>query len=539
MVKVHPEHAPMAYQLTLRHPAGELRLGLDPGQSIREALDGTEWRVRAACGGSGTCGACLIRLESGQVTPHTVAEYLKLDAESRSQGIRLACQVRLLGDAVAVLDEPAPPSPWKSLPVEDLIAAPGARPELVEQVYGVAVDLGTTHIRVALWDRKTGRRIATRRGPNPQGDFGADVLNRLEAARANPVRAHELATLARDAIVNAVRDILARDVGEVSPMLAEIGQVLVVGNSAMLALLSERGAAALLDTDSWTTAIDCQPRDPDTWRTGWRMPHADIVLAPPLAGFVGSDLLADLIACDLTRTPGALLLDLGTNTEIALWDGNILRVTSVPGGPAFEAVGVRHGMAAEPGAIRQVTRADGGYRFSVIGGGPARGYCGSGLTDAIAALRADGRVKPSGRFAEPPGPDGFRLDPDNPRSAVTGIDIDAFQRAKAATAAAMAVLLDDAGLAWADLDRLVVCGAFGRHLDIGNAQALGLLPSIDPARVELFGDAALAGCETALLDPERLARLVAPPPVRFMNMALVIDFDARFIGQLRLMPLAP
>jgi uncharacterized 2Fe-2S/4Fe-4S cluster protein (DUF4445 family) len=519
---------------------GEFLFRYSAGDSVRDILDTTDLRVRAACGGTGSCGACVVRLSQGEANPHTLAEYQKLTAEERQQGVRLACQLRPKGDAEIRLDHPAPPSHWKSIPAEDLAPPPGRLPNLERHIYGVAVDLGTTHIRVALWDRKRGQRIATRRGPNPQGVFGADVLNRLDAARARPERAAELARLARAAIVQAVRDILARDVGEVTPMLAEIGQVMLVGNTAMLALLTGRGGEVLLAPDNWERAIDCRPEHPDAWQAQWYMPNAAIALPDPIAGFIGSDLVADLIATRLMDgPPGSLLLDVGTNTEIALWDGRRLLVTSVPGGPAFEGVGIRFGMAAEPGAICRV-RATAGPTFAcdTIAGAAARGYCGSGLADAVAVLLGAGVLKPSGRFAVAPGPEGYRLDPANPRSALTGGDVDAFQRAKAATAAAMAELLKLAGLGWRDLSRLVVCGAFGRTLDVTHAQAVGLLPAITPDRIELLADATLAGCERALL-AEQGERLFARINglAHAVNLSLIEGYDNGYIENLRLRPI--
>lgn len=527
--------------LSVHSVAGTHRIEVVEGQSVREALDATELRVRAACGGTGACGACVVRLIGGEVSPPTVAEYMKLAPDERAAGARLACQLRLRSDAEIQLDQPAPPSPWKSIAPENLEAMTGRLPELQSHIYGVAVDLGTTHIRVALWNRQQGKRIATRYGPNPQDAFGADVLNRLEAARARPGRAVALAKLARTAIVQAVRDILARDVGEVTPMLAEIGQVFIVGNTVMLALLTGRGGDALVDPAHWQRPIDCRPPDPAAWRAQWSMPHAEIVLPDPVAGFVGSDLVADLLATGLIDGPaGALLLDVGTNTEIALWDGQRLRVTSAPGGPAFAGVGIRHGMPAEPGAIRAVRLVGDRCVCETIGGGAARGFCGSGLVDAIAALVADGKIKPSGRFAVPPGPEGYALDPDNPRTAITGIDIDLFQRAKAAAAAAMAQLLVQAGMVWGDLRRLCVCGAFGRALPVGRAQAIGLLPPVDPASIELHADASLAGCEQALLSrygERRFAELTAK--IEAINLARESDYEDRYLDHLRLRPMAP
>jgi uncharacterized 2Fe-2S/4Fe-4S cluster protein (DUF4445 family) len=525
--------------LLIHSATGEQRLEVATGQSVRDVLDVTELRVRAACGGTGTCGACVVKLIGGDVSAPTVAEYMKLTPEERAEGTRLACQLRIKGDAEILVDQPAPPSHWKSIPPENLITPTHHQPGLPAHIYGVAVDLGTTHIRVALWDRKRGKRIATRRGPNPQGAFGADVLNRLDAVRDRPERAAELAKLARTAIIQAVRDILARDVGEVTPMMAEIGEVLIVGNTAMLALLTGHGGADLVDPAYWQQAVDCRPPDLAAWQALWFMPHARIELPAPVAGFIGSDLIADLIATRLAEGPaGAMLIDVGTNTEIALWDGTHLHVTSVPGGPAFEGVGIRHGMPAEPGAICRVRPAGDSFVCETIGGSAARGICGSGLADAIAVLLAQGKLKPSGRFAVPPGPEGFTLDPANPKSAITGIDIDAFQRAKAATAAAMAQLLLQANLHWNDLHRLCVCGAFGHTLDVAHAQAVGLLPPLDQARIELFADASLAGCEEALLNENGMDQFaVLTAKTKTINLSLVSGYEDRYIDHLRLRPI--
>jgi uncharacterized 2Fe-2S/4Fe-4S cluster protein (DUF4445 family) len=527
------------FTLTVHTDGVVTRLPVPSGLSVREVLDTTDLRVRAACGGTGSCGACTVRLLAGAANPFTLAEYMKLTAAERAQGLRLSCQLRLLGDAEILLDNPAPPSKWRSIPFQDLAPISEKLPELTGHIYGVAVDLGTTHIRVALWDRKHGQRIATRRGPNPQGVFGADVLNRLTAARASPERAREMAKLAHTAIIQAVRDMLARDVGEVTPMLAEIGEVVVVGNTAMLALLTESGGEALLDPDHWQRLIDCQPRDPVAWQARWYMPNARIRVLAPVAGFVGSDLAADLLATGLTDGPaGSLLLDVGTNTEIALWDGRTLHVTSVPGGPAFEGGGVCRGMRAEPGAIYRVRRIADGFACDVIGGGEARGFCGSGLTDAIAVLLAAGLLKASGRFAVPRAGEGYRLLPDNPATAIVGSDVDAFQRAKAATAAAMAVLLDRAGMVWSDLRRLCVCGAFGHTLDVGHACDLGLLPPLAAERVELYADASLTGCEKMLLTGNGEAPPAAAlEQLTVVNMSLVIEYDDAFMNHLLLRPI--
>jgi uncharacterized 2Fe-2S/4Fe-4S cluster protein (DUF4445 family) len=155
--------------------------------------------------------------------------------------------------------------------------------------------------------------------------------------------------------------------------------------------------------------------------------------------------------------------------------------------------------------------------------------------DSVALLLADGRLKPSGRFAVRPGADGFLLDPAEPRTGISGGDVDTFQRAKAATAAAMAELLKLASMDWPDIRRLCVCGAFGRTLDISHAMQVGLLPPIDPARVELDADATLAGCERALLAVkiEVLFHALTEQTVSH-NLSLIDGYEDRFVDHLRL-----
>lgn len=540
MTTALPPGEGQGWRLSVYTEGSTITLWVGKHLSVREVLDTTGLRVRTACGGTGACGACRVRLLHGKTNELAVAEYMKLTPEERATGIRLACLLRLKGDAEILVEDPAPRSPWRSIPAEDLAPEGNGLPDVTRVPFGVAVDLGTTQIRVSLWNRREGRRIATRIGPNLQSSFGADILNRLGAARDSPTRAKELGKLARTAIMQAVGDILARDMGEVKPMLAKIGLVLVVGNTAMLALLTRRGGEALLNPENWHCPVDYHPLNSAAWQAEWPLPHAEIVLPPPLAGFIGSDLTADLLATGLTNgPPGSLLLDVGTNTEIALWDGHLLHVTSVPGGSAFEASGISRGMNADPGAIfRARHQENGGFECEVVGSVEPRGFCGSGLVDAIAILLATGKLKPSGRFTTRPGAEGYLLLTGNARTAITAADVDAFQRAKAAIAAGVAVLLHRAGMTWSHLHRLCICGAFGRSLEIGNAQQLGLLPLIPAARIELHSNAALTGCERALLSAHSAELLSDTAANRIaINMATAEEYDELYMDHLRLQPI--
>lgn len=535
-----PAPGTSSHWLTVRGDERTLRLRVESGVSVRQALDATELRVRAACGGQGSCGACLIQIVAGDFNPATLAERQKLLPDDLAAGMRLACQLHPRSDGELYLEHPAPHSDWKSLDASQLYKAE-ANPAVTDRVYGVAVDLGTTHIRLSLWNRQTGRRIASRYSINPQVAHGADVLTRLDAERLDDQDSHAIGLQARKAIIDGVRDILSRDMGEVSTILAQIGKVVIVGNTAMLTLVSGGNGDDLYQPENWSRPIACVAEDIESWRQAWRMPRAEIEIVQPLAGFIGSDLLADLLATEIVeQNHPTLLADFGTNTEIALWDGATLWATSVPGGPAFEGVGMRNGMPAETGAICKVAKTEGQLQLQTIDGAPARGYCASGFIDAIALLLEQQQLKPSGRFAAASPGQGLCLDPACGKSAIFAGDIDIFQRAKASTAAAMSQLLAFANLGLNDLKTLWICGSFGQHLDLNSAIRVGLLPAIEPKRIRLLANASLAGCEQWLLHPEAPARLGAiVRQARPVNLGGITEYETRFIDQLRLKPMTP
>jgi len=314
----------------------------------------------------------------------------------------------------------------------------------------------------------------------------------------------------------------------------------LVGNTAMLALLSGRNYAKLIQPSHWTQTIDCQPGHTDTWAAAWGIhPKASIHVIPPLAGFVGSDLLAGVVTTHLTENgDGCLLIDFGANSEIALWDGQALWVTSAAGGPAFEGSGIDCGLPAEPGAIYRVNvRQDGTPDFAVIGGAQARGICGSGLVDLIANLVRTGRLTNMGRFTSSVSGNGFALVQGEREIVLTKGGVDVFQRAKAAIGAGVDVLLTHADMRYKDLRRICVGGAFGSFLDVANAQEIGLLPRIQPELVELCGNTALAGCEDAILAHVAAQNMVhLRDRLKIVNLSQCLEFEDIYLEHLYLQP---
>ena len=523
--------------------AGDLvRIPFAGGLSVREILDPTAWRVRSACGGIGACGQCLIRVEAGNGNGPSKTERAILSLAQIQKGLRLACQFKPSGDAKILIESRLPEPGFRLLPGS---RAPRAfstgigtdwRPG---HPYGVAVDLGTTQIRLSCFDLAKSRWISGRIGRNPQAAFGADVLTRLEKARESRDSAYRLSLLARAAIAAALRDIAAK---EKACDPEKIGHLTVVGNTPMLAMLVDKNQDLLLQPEYWARQVDCVPADTRQLASCWGLAaDARIEIVQPLAGFVGSDLLAGVLATDLIEGPaGSLLIDVGTNSEMALWDGAHLWISSAAGGPAFEGCGISCGMPAEQGAVY---RADldlsaAQFNLQVLGGGPARGLCGSGLLDAIAGLVRMGVLKVNGRFKNNGYDQGCGIGKGNPGMRLRPGDIDAFQRAKAAIGAGIVSLLKIAHMLPTDLQRICVCGAFGHFLHIANAQAVGLLPAISAEKIALFGHAALTGCEILLFSAQQRGILDdVRHKANIVNLAALPEFEDLFIQNLYLRPM--
>jgi len=200
------------------------------GASVSEILAATDLRVRTACGGIGACGLCRVRIKEGKVNDPTAGELTIVSENELQQGIRLACQVRPCADAQIIIENLAPLSNWRSLSDDEFNHAVLPKETVGESTqsqypYGVAVDLGTTQIRVSLWDMEKRVRLAGRSALNPQAIFGADVLTRLAAAADSEKYARELGWLAKGAIGEALSDVAAK----AGLNLRYIGQTVIVG----------------------------------------------------------------------------------------------------------------------------------------------------------------------------------------------------------------------------------------------------------------------------------------------------------------------
>jgi len=463
------------------------RITLQPVHAELTAPAGTALRdllfaqgVEFPCGGQGRCRGCRVHVLEGQVSVND-AQRERLSAEELAQGWRLACQCALDDDLVIELRQ------WDAaILVDETPFAFEAREGL-----GVAVDLGTTTLVTQLLDLRTGRVLAVRTALNSQARFGADFMSRVEFA------------VPKDG-GQQLRDLIRQQIGSLIEQLVfaahipqeEIRDVVVVGNTVMHHLFCG------LDVEP----LSRYPFEPDqlglqTFRApelGWKLSGpARVRFLPCLGGFVGSDILAGILATNLhEREELTGLVDLGTNGEIVIGNRERLLCASTAAGPAFEGARISMGMRASTGAISEVRVEDHSVRCRVLGNVPPQGLCGSGLVDAVAAGLELGRIQSSGRFTA--GGGAWEL---AAPVVLTQSDVRELQLAKGAIAAGIRMLLERFGASARDLNKLYLAGAFGNYINRASAQRIGLI-NFPSEKVEAAGNTALLGAKLALFRPE-------------------------------------
>jgi uncharacterized 2Fe-2S/4Fe-4S cluster protein (DUF4445 family) len=493
--------------------SGKLRLVLNPIGVEMEAARGTALAdalvvhgVEFPCGGRGRCRGCRVRVLEGAL-PETPADLEKLSAEERAEGWRLACQAKIDCDLVLELRQ------WSGL----ILADETPFPFEPSAGLGMAVDIGTTTVVAQLLDLATGQVLGTRTGLNPQTRWGGDVMSRISVA----LRPGGAASL-RDAIRAQVKS-MAGDLLAGHPSGGPLSSAVLVGNSVMHHLFLGHDVTPL-------SRYPFEPEHPGAgWLTGGELGWAErariarVLFLPILGGFVGSDILAVILATRIHEareaTGGA---DLGTNGEIVFTTGREIVVASTAAGPAFEGARISCGMRAAPGAIDRVT--SDGKRLSahVIGGGTPQGVCGSGLVDAVAAGLELALIAPSGRLAK----DLLAL---RGRVKLSQADIRELQLAKGAIAAGIRILMDEVGLPAGHVCPFYLAGAFGNSLSVDGARRIGLLPFPADA-VRPAGNAALLGAKMVLgmkgLGEAALASLL--PRIRHVPLEQRADFQELF-----------
>ena len=459
-----------------------IHLQVSPGQSLKDVL--FERGVEFPCGGVSLCGHCKVRVIEGHV-PVTEEMREALSPEEIAVGWRLGCLAEAHGEVTVEVGQ------WETPILADDTAVtfePG-------EGFGAVVDIGTTTLVAQLLDLRTGEVIGVRTALNPQSVHGADLMSRIQFDLVEP-----------GVLMRSIR-------GAVGEMLAgwKPREVLLAGNTAMHHLFCGLPVEPLAHVPFETPL--CGACQFDLYGTRVEFLQA-------IGGFVGSDILAGIIAVRMIESdrPQALV-DLGTNGEIAIGDRNGVICASTAAGPAFEAGRIHRGMRAATGAISGVELRQQQMRCSVIGGGPARGVCGSGLVDAVACGLDLSLVAPSGRLLN-----GTRELALADGVALAQSDIRELQLAKGAIAAGLRLLGADRA------EHLYLAGAFGNYVSVRSARRIGLLPAI-PEKVLPSGNTALQGTKALLLNPSRRGAMLESVLSRTQHISLgsLAEFQDTFV----------
>jgi uncharacterized 2Fe-2S/4Fe-4S cluster protein (DUF4445 family) len=398
---------------------------------------------------------------------------------------------------------------------------------------GLAVDIGTTKIAAYLMDMQSGKTLTSKGLMNPQISYGEDVVSRIFAADKSPENAAKLQNLLVDSLNTTAVSLCS----EVGADRSDIVESVVVGNTAIHHLflrlpVHQLGLAPYVP--AVRLAVDVKARD-----LGLQIaPGAYVHLLPNIAGYVGADHVAMLLATGIAESGETVLaIDIGTNTEICLSHRGRMTSVSCASGPAFEGAHIKYGMRAAPGAIEHVRLTGEKLAIQVIGGEQPVGICGSGLLDVVAQLRLNNALDASGRLREHPlvrqreGVREFVLAKRQGQDDITVSqkDVRELQLAKAAIRLGIRALVENEGLRENQIKEVIIAGAFGTFIDVESAVAIGMFPTLPLDHFKQVGNAAGTGARLALISrsQRQKAQQIA---VRdsYIELACIPDFNRKF-----------
>lgn len=412
--------------------------------------------------------------------------------------------------------------------------------------YGMAFDIGTTSVVGTLMDLTTGEQLAAVGGLNPQAQYGGDLMSRIAYAQFDESK---LATL-RGKILSGINEFI-KEACEKAGMAAEhVYKIVVVGNTCMhhVFLGVDVSYVGLAPYAPVVRDLLVYPAREVPLKAA---PNARVCLLPIVAGFVGADTMACVLATRIYESQEIrALVDIGTNGEVVMGAQGRLFACSAPAGPALEGAQIRHGMRGAVGAIERV-EIDSDVSCKVIGDAPAIGVCGSGLIDACAKM-VDARIIDANgllrresapaltaalqsRMTQGESGREFVLVPRAQAGrdhdiTVTQADIRQLQLAKSAIYSGIVMLRDVMGVSNDDIHELMLCGGFGNYISIESSVKIRLLPEMPTERITYMGNAAAIGAQMALLsETERLRAFELAQGIEHVALAARPEFQDIFV----------
>jgi len=585
-----------------------------PGVSVFDAASWNGIAIDSTCGGHGTCKKCKVQITEG-IIPISRLDIRAFSQEELKNGWRLACVARAtenlaitvppmttrpkaatvgvgrqvilrpavqkrylelteptlldqrpdiqrVKDAIDDLEVNVAFQVLQKLPtvlrknnfkvtavvVDDLLIdiEPG---DTTEFRYAIAYDLGTTTVVATLLDLNSGTSIGVKSMLNKQQPFGADVISRISATMLDESALSRLRNAAQSTLDELTQEVIK----EAKVDKNNVYEVAIAGNATMIQLIlgvdpEPVGVAPFITASQNWPVLNAKEFGINIHS------QARAYSFPSFGAYVGGDIVAGVLASGMDRDKRVrLFIDVGTNCEIVLSDGNKIITTAAPAGPAFEAASIKCGMRAADGAIEVVKITEDGVTLQVIGEVEPQGMCGSGLVDAVAELAKIGILDQSGRFISkeelkknfPKLSDrlidlettekAFILhgDKSDPLVYLTQRDVRELQFAKASIATGWRLLMEQLNLKDNDIQQVLLAGSFGSYLSPASAIQIGLVPKIPVMRIVSAGNVAGEGAKMVLLSqPERNGATALLKEVEYVELSDRADFNDKFVVQL-------
>ncbi len=407
-------------------------------------------------------------------------------------------------------------------------------------ILGVVVDIGTTSIVATLINLKTGLIISADSIINPQIEFGRDIMTRLTYSLYSDQNRKHL----HEKVLIGISKLMSDLTRELPLSITDIYEIVIVGNTVMQHLflnlpINRLSRAPFVPIINDKISINSRELDPDNLLK--ISVNTRITVAPNIGSFIGSDVTADILYTDFDKKKGIhLLIDFGTNSEIILIKDSNIYAASVAAGGAFEGQHIKCGMRGVIGAIDKFSIINGEYQYHIIQAKEAKGICGSGIIDILAQLRINGQLDKRGRLFDKTGVkiNKLILVPEEKTSSnepmfITRHDVEAIQKAKAATFAAIRTLMGELNIQIKDLESIHIAGVFGFNLNISNAKIIGLLPDLPNEKFIIQGNTAEKGGRVFLLSLEaRESASIIAHSIHRLELSTIKDFQAYFTEEL-------
>ena len=462
------------------------------GQNLLAILQQGQVYLSAICAGKGTCGKCKVQVLEGQIML-SPADLRYFSEAELAAGYRFACLAYPEEDCVIALEE--------HLGEDDFEVVSNYGFEKMLELdpqgrYGVAVDIGTTTIAMQLVELESGKLVKVYTAINRQRAYGADVISRIESS--NQGRKDIL----QKTLLEDLRQGLKQLTGDGDHSSCKIEKMVIAANTTMVHLLMGYSCETL-------GVFPFTPVNIDTIHTSYEKlfketdDNFDIMIYPGISTYVGGDITAGLYALEFDRKEEvSVLIDLGTNGEIAIGNRDKILVASTAAGPAFEGGNISHGMGSVPGAVCRVSLVGHQSVVSTIQDKAPLGICGTGVIDITYELLKAGFIDETGMLDEEYFKTGYPLarNPDGKKIIFNQKDIREIQLAKSAVRAGLETLIRRYGIGYDEIKKIYIAGGFGYKMDINKAIGIGLLPEECRDKIEAVGNSCLEGVRLSLQD---------------------------------------